>query len=70
LDTDENFTRASHRTARFIRWLQVSLYAIEPLSKSIAKLKRVWLINNHELFHTDQITHGDRQVWGLGVGGF
>jgi len=35
-------TRASHLTARFIRWLEVALYAIEPLSESIAKLKRVW----------------------------
>jgi len=37
-------TRASHQTARFIRWLQAALYAIEPLSESIAKLKRVWLL--------------------------
>jgi hypothetical protein len=35
-------TRASHRTVRFIRWLQAALYSYEPLSESIAKLKRVW----------------------------
>jgi hypothetical protein len=37
-------TIASHRTARFIRWLQVALYSIEPLSESIAKRKRISLL--------------------------
>ena len=35
-------TRASHRTARFIRWLQSALYSTSSLAEAIAKLKAVW----------------------------
>ena len=37
-------TRATQRTARFIRWLRTALYSPNPLSVSIAMLVRVWYL--------------------------
>lgn len=35
-------TRASHRTARFIRWLRAALYSSESVSKALERLIGIW----------------------------